>query len=105
MSQSQNLTSKEARQKAAATRRRRHSPNELISEAQTAFPPCQRRQIVKRLSQMPVSSRLSYLQAMEGNSPMTAIRAFCWMCMGWHKNDVEGCTDRACPLYPYRPIL
>jgi len=52
---------------------------------------------------MPVSLRFSYLNALKGNSPQNAIKAFCIMCMGWNRSEVPYCTDPACPLFPYRP--
>jgi hypothetical protein len=33
-----------------------------------------------------------------------AIKAQCLECMGWSRKDIDGCTDLACPLYPYRPF-
>ena len=43
--------------------------------------------------------------------PVTAIRYFCFECMGWDRRskdsgkpfeDVKGCTDEMCPLYDFR---
>lgn len=31
-----------------------------------------------------------------------AIMAFCNECMGYHPYHVRGCTDKLCPLYPFR---
>jgi len=59
--------------------------------------------IKARLKEMPMTCRRTYLTAMKGKSMKAAIKSHCWMCMGWHKSDVAGCTDPACPIYPYRP--
>ena len=32
----------------------------------------------------------------------SAIRAFCYECMGWNYYEVDKCTDPHCPLYPWR---
>ena len=31
-----------------------------------------------------------------------AIRHQCLECMGWSEHDVDHCTDKRCPLFPYR---
>ena len=33
---------------------------------------------------------------------LSAIRAFCFECMGWNYYDVEKCTAPLCPLFPFR---
>ena len=35
-------------------------------------------------------------------TPIKAIRAFCSECMCWQPKEIENCTDKLCPLYPYR---
>ena len=35
-------------------------------------------------------------------NPIKVMRQFCWECMGWNINDIEGCTAPDCPLYPWR---
>ena len=60
-------------------------------------------QILARLAEMPTTQRQAYIQAMTGGSPTAGIRAFCAMCVCWVRTEVTLCTDRACPLYPYRP--
>jgi len=78
---------------------------ELVREA--GFDPegVQGRQIVARVSQMPRMCIVTYLRAMRGRSLRAAAKAHCQMCMGWDdfREGIRGCTDRACPLYPYRP--
>jgi len=37
-------------------------------------------------------------------TPLSAIRAFCFECMGWNWYEVEKCTSPLCPLYPFRNI-
>jgi Zn-finger protein len=32
----------------------------------------------------------------------TAIFTFCEECMGWQPGEVSECTDKYCPLYPFR---
>ena len=47
-----------------------------------------------------------YNTAMQGKSRKTGIAAFCCECMGWDAGlteNIRGCTDVGCPLYPYRP--
>jgi len=56
-----------------------------------------------RLVEMPVNCRRTYLRALGGKAPRSAIRAFCQMCMGWRRGEIESCSDPACPLFPYRP--
>ena len=62
-------------------------------------------EIKARLAGMPVSYRLTYVRAMTGKSMKAAIRAACQECVGYQdcKEQIGGCTDPACPLYPYRP--
>lgn len=60
--------------------------------------------VLARLEEMPPRYRSKYQAAMRGRSRTAAIGAFCQMCVGWNSpSDVRGCTDPACPLYPYRP--
>lgn len=35
-------------------------------------------------------------------TPLKAIRAQCFECMGWSAHEVKYCTDTLCSLYPYR---
>ena len=35
-------------------------------------------------------------------TPLSAIRAFCYECVGWSCYEVEKCTSPLCPLYPFR---
>ena len=44
-----------------------------------------------------------YRRAMSGKSRKAAVHAFCLECVGWERNEIALCTDRECPLYPYRP--
>ena len=62
-------------------------------------------QIEKRLNQIPEFRRGAYRRAMTGKSRPSGVKAFCEMCMGWENvtEAVRGCTDPACPLFPYRP--
>jgi len=53
--------------------------------------------------QIPVSMQKTYDRAMSGKSPRNGIKAMCQECMGYDRYEVSLCTDRGCPLYPYRP--
>jgi len=33
---------------------------------------------------------------------LSAIRTFCYECMGWNHYEVEKCTTPLCPLFPFR---
>jgi hypothetical protein len=59
----------------------------------------------RRYLEMPMSYRKTYLRAIRGKSLAAAARAFCQMCSGWENcpENIRGCTDKACPLYHYRP--
>ena len=59
--------------------------------------------IIARALEMPLSSRNTYLAAINGDSPTSAVKAFCAECVGWVRNEVTHCTATACPLWPYRP--
>ena len=85
------------------TLERRQSPEELLKHANLDLLPPAEAKVLDRIKQMPAPCRLTYVKAMRGNSHAAAIKAFCQMCMGWHKAEVPLCTDPACPLFPYRP--
>ncbi|HUU83551.1 MAG TPA: hypothetical protein VM243_08610 [Phycisphaerae bacterium] len=55
-----------------------------------------------RIEDVPERYRSLYRRAMTGRSRKAAIRAHCLMCCGWQSVEVEKCTARMCPLYPYR---
>ncbi len=57
---------------------------------------------MKRLEEIPPRQRPVFLRAWRGNSRKAALRAFCLECMGYESAEVNRCTARACPLYPYR---
>jgi hypothetical protein len=44
-----------------------------------------------------------YNRAMSGKSRKAAMHAFCLECVCWERNEVALCTDKDCPLFPYRP--
>lgn len=95
-----------ADEKRAAQRRRlaAGTPQELMDKVGLVVEGKQRDQIADRLSQMPPTSKGTYLRAMKGNSPTAAIKAHCMECVGWQREEVRQCTGRACPLFPYRPF-
>lgn len=35
-------------------------------------------------------------------SRTSAIKAFCTECLGWGEAHPKDCTDKLCPLYPFR---
>ena len=37
------------------------------------------------------------------NSPTSAIKAFCYMCMGYYADAIQDCETSNCPLYPRNP--
>ena len=59
--------------------------------------------IRERLSTMPESFRLTYMEAITSNSLAAAIKAQCSECMGWDRESVKNCTSPACSLYSRRP--
>ena len=64
-------------------------------------------QALKRFKTIPNNCQVAYLRAMSGKSARSAIKAFCQMCFGWETpvaDSIRGCTDKACPLYLYRPF-
>jgi hypothetical protein len=90
--------------------RRRKIPN---SVAATEIPaqdrlshlaPARRASVEDRLSQMPNHCRNTYLRALGGRSPRSAIKAFCLECVSWQRAEVVRCTAQACPLWSYRPF-
>lgn len=52
---------------------------------------------------VPERLRRLYDRAMTGKSRNAAVRAFCCMCVGWKRVEVDRCSVVSCPLYPYRP--
>ena len=95
-------TANEASQK---SRRTAKSAVKLLESRNLSLTGDDRAKVLRRVEEMPVSCRNTYLRALKGRSRQTAIRAFCQMCVGWqHRGDVKDCADPACPLYPYRPF-
>lgn len=45
-----------------------------------------------------------YRLAMSGRSRKAAMKFFCAECVGYNPEEVELCTSRDCPLYPYRLV-
>jgi len=81
----------------------RNRPDELLAQTDLDLAPNTAEKVAARLTQMPSTLRKTYLRALTGTAARSAIRSFCWMCMGWNRKDVQQCTDPACPLFPYRP--
>ena len=74
----------------------------FLASSNLDLPPRTLAKVLARLTQMPQGRRRSYLHALRGKAPKTAIRDFCAMCIGWIPGEVKACSDPACPLYPYR---
>jgi hypothetical protein len=51
---------------------------------------------------VPEKYRKLYDRAMSGKSQAAAIRSHCLMCVGWQREEVNLCTGKTCPLYPFR---
>jgi len=90
----------------SATRRLVADREELANLLPTSMGATRRTLCLKRLREMPVSCRNTYLRAILGKSIRAGAKAFCSMCMGWQEfqNGIRNCTDLACPLLPYRPF-
>lgn len=52
---------------------------------------------------VPEKYRGIYEKAMKGKSRGAGVKAACLECCGYVRAEVGLCTDRECPLYPYRP--
>jgi hypothetical protein len=74
-----------------------------VSALLDGIPEERRGQVSAKLGQMPVSMRRTYLEAIGGRSPASAMKAFCQECVGWVKEEVRLCTGLGCPLWGYRP--
>lgn len=55
----------------------------------------------RRLAQMPARIRGIYAKGLR--SKAAAIQSQCLECVGYSREDVSGCTDLGCPLWPHRP--
>ena len=93
-----------ARAKSQETKTVRQNPGQLLQESLPDVNPTHRPKIIKRLLQIPLTQRMAYIRAMQGNSPTSAIKAQCCECVGWVRDEVTNCTDVGCPLYTYRPF-
>jgi hypothetical protein len=54
------------------------------------------------LAKIPTKLHNTFIKAWSGKSRTYAIRAMCYACIGYNKQEVENCTSLACPLYAYR---
>jgi len=80
------------------------TPGELIQDQKLSLKGSMRASVIKRLSQMPIGSRMTYIKALKGSSREAAVKSFCMECVCWLRAEVAQCTDPGCPLYPYRPF-
>ena len=78
---------------------------ELLShiQRQREGPKTREGQIAERLVQIPESQQQTYLRATKGKNRAAAVKAFCYECCGYEREEVKLCTDLACPLWLYRP--
>jgi hypothetical protein len=53
---------------------------------------------------VPPKYRQMYDRAMKGKSRKAAMQALCAECVGWVSTEIKFCTDKGCPLYPYRQL-
>ena len=53
---------------------------------------------------VPRQNQYVYKLAMTGRSRTAAIKAFCSECVGYVFKEINLCTDKDCPLYPYRNV-
>ncbi|MCJ7776854.1 MAG: hypothetical protein MUP16_00850 [Sedimentisphaerales bacterium] len=60
-------------------------------------------QIADRLAQIPESQLEIYLRATKGKNRAAGVKAFCYQCCGYEREEVKLCTDLGCPLWMYRP--
>jgi hypothetical protein len=60
-------------------------------------------QIQQRLDQMPATCRGAYKKAVAKKSMRAALNSFCLECVGYQRVEITACTDKACPLWAYRP--
>lgn len=102
MTNTTHLQSLKAKAKRAKSAKAREDIEQLLDTIPT-LSDAGKKQARKRLSQIPVSMRLTYVAALKGNSQAKAIKAFCQECVGWDRQEVVNCTAKACPLHPYRP--
>ena len=52
----------------------------------------------------PPKYRAMYKRAMTGKSRKAAMQVFCAECVGYVSAEIKLCTDKGCPLYPYRQL-
>jgi hypothetical protein len=56
-----------------------------------------------RMEEIPERYLKVYKKAMSGKSKAAALKAKCLDCTCWQRKEIENCTVKDCPLYPYRP--
>jgi len=92
--------------RAAASRSKRSvkNANRLAPLLPKGLDPSREASILKRLAQMPVSQRNTYLRAIRGRSLTAGVKANCLECMGYDRAQIPDCPDTGCALWPYRPF-
>jgi hypothetical protein len=53
---------------------------------------------------IPLKYRKQYQRAMSGKSRKAAMDSFCAECVAYDPKEVRLCTDKGCPLFPYRSV-
>ena len=79
---------------------------DIISKIQpqkAKTPRTRQEQIAERLAQIPESQQQTYIKATKGKNRAAGVKAFCFECCGYEREEVRFCTDQACPLWLYRP--
>jgi hypothetical protein len=51
----------------------------------------------------PAPMQRLYDKVMLGRSKSLAVKMMCFECVMYDREEVRKCTDRGCPLFPYRP--
>jgi len=49
-----------------------------------------------------IPEKYQKMYARRTKSRKAAVRSFCLECVGYSETEVELCTDKTCPLYPWR---
>ena len=53
---------------------------------------------------VPAKYKAMYKRAMTGKSRKAAMSVFCAECVGYVSSEIGLCSDKGCPLYPYRQV-
>jgi len=59
--------------------------------------------IVSQVSQLVYAQGANGKRICEKKSMRVAVDSFCLECVGYQREEIKVCTDKACPLWAYRP--